>query len=111
MKSRFDGERLDLPAIDDCSSIIKTNPSDVKQCPKCYQLFTKEHKCDSKEYYWSRWSCTICKISLEKQTKKKRMLNGKIYYTYGSKKHFNIINSVVCYNCAMRITRMLKNDK
>lgn len=105
MRSRYDGERIDLPVIDDCSSIIKTNPSDVHQCPKCLQLFNKEHKCGE-----NGWSCTVCGISLNKQHKVS-LYKGQRMWSFGFKKHYNIINAVICHNCAIKIARMLKDDK
>lgn len=94
-----------LKEITDDTGIINPKSSDLKQCPLCRQLFTKNHKCNESWHV-----CTICNLSLEKKQKNVKYGNT-IYVTLGrSKKHYKIMNSLICYNCACSIVRELKNE-
>jgi hypothetical protein len=89
--------------IDEYSNAHQKNESDLKQCPKCYQLFTKDHKCHE---VWL--TCTICRVSLLKKGKKVRLKSGLIYATMPSKKYYRLINSLICHQCACNIVKKMK---
>jgi len=72
------------------------------QCPKCFQLFTKDHRCHE---VW--FTCTICRASLHKKEKKVR-LSGSIYTRLLSKKYYRLINSLICHQCACNIVKEMK---
>ena len=93
-------DRIKKPKeITDCTSIIQKQDSDLIQCPKCFQLFKEDHRCDE------RWRvCTICRIDLKKENKKDN------WFSFKTKKHYRLINSLICYQCACKVTRMLKID-
>ena len=96
-----------LKEITDDTGMHEGKESTLKQCPKCYQLFDKEHKCGDMWHV-----CTICRISLEKGGKEKKVRWGNNLYTSlgRSKKHYRLINSFVCYQCACNIAKLLKED-
>jgi hypothetical protein len=88
--------------ITEDSTIKTNNPQDFTQCPYCYQIIIGKHNCNDK---WH--GCSICHINLDK-TGKERVFLGHRYISLGLKKHFRLINSLICYNCACKIARMLK---
>ncbi len=89
-------DKVKKPNItDDNSHIGESRKSEVKQCPKCLQLFTKNHKCHNGWTY-----CTICGLELFREIKKTGHSSLK--------KHYRVINSLICNNCACKIVRMMK---
>ncbi len=88
--------------IDEYSNAHQKNESDLNQCPKCFQLFTKDHRCHE---VWL--TCTICRASLHKKEKKVR-LSGSIYTRLLSKKYYRLINSLICHQCACNIVKEMK---
>ena len=90
--------------ITDKSNIINPKESDLTQCPKCLKLsHSNKHECNLD---WH--SCSICGIDLRKN--KPRIIGGIKYYPLSFKKYFRIISSMICYNCAIKIARMVKKD-
>lgn len=88
--------------IDEYSNAHQKNKSDLNQCPKCYQLFSKDHKCHE---VWL--TCTICRVSLLKKGKKVRYKGG-FYTRTTSKKYYRQINSLICHQCACNIVKEMK---
>ena len=93
--------------IDDESSIKEPGFTQISQCPKCLSIFNIEfeHKC---KLGW-KW-CSICGLDLHKKGKEK-LVNGVKYVTMPSKKHYNILDKLVCWECAFKIVKEFKHDK
>lgn len=101
MKDKLKPSRI----IDDESGPILHKPeSQLVQCPKCLSLFNLgfNHKCKTGYHL-----CSICGLDLHKEGKEK-LINGIKYISFRYKKSFNIINKIICWNCAFKIVKMFK---
>ena len=87
-----------LKEINDCTNIKDVIESDLNQCPYCKHLFTGKHKCNDDKYWYY---CTICGVNLQKDSKRGHFFGR-------SKKHYRIISSRICHQCACNIAKELK---
>ena len=90
--------------IDDESNIKEPGFTQISQCPKCLSIFniTHEHKCKL-GYRW----CSICSMDLHKKGKEV-LHNGIKYVSFRYKKSFNIMDKIVCWECAFKIVKEFK---
>ncbi len=88
--------------LDDYSYIGESKQTDMVQCPKCLSLlkFGFKHEC---KLGW-RW-CSICGLDLHKKGKEV-INNGIKYVTMPYKKSYNIIDKLVCWECAFKIVKV-----
>lgn len=96
-----------VKSIDDESNISTYKETQTTQCPKCLSIFNLgfEHKC-SLGWKW----CSICSLDLHKRGKEV-IHNGIKYITMPSKKSFNVIDKIICYECAFKIVKQFKEYK
>jgi len=99
-----------IKKITDEDTLISLNESDLTQCPYCKRLYNINtyHICDIKKDLSDWMVCSICSIGLHKKPKKVVMSNGRSYTSTRSKKYIRIISSLICWNCAMKITHEIK---
>ena len=92
--------------LDDCSHIGVPNTTDMTQCPNCLSLFNIgfEHKC---KLGW-KW-CSICGLDLHKKGKEV-IRNGIKYITMPYKKSYNIMDKIICWQCAFKIVKVFNKD-
>ena len=103
MRSRFNDA---APPLSDDATIINPNDSQFTQCPKCLSIFNIKlrHEC---KLGW-KW-CSICGLDLHKKGKE-ILHNGVKYITLPYKKSFNIMDKIVCWNCAFKIVKAFKSQ-
>lgn len=93
--------------VDDCSHIGIPKTTDMVQCPKCLSLFNLgfDHKC---KLGWM-W-CSVCGLDLHKKGKE-IIRNGRKYVTMPYKKSYNIMDKLICWQCAFKLVKAFKHDK
>ena len=94
------------PIDDESGPILNRPESQLVQCPKCLSLFNLgfNHKC---KIGWH--VCSICGLDLHKKGKE-ILHNGIKYVTMPYKKSFNIMNKIICWECAFKIVKMFKKQ-
>ena len=92
--------------IDDNSNIISSKDTDTFQCPYCLGLFHigTKHECKVGHHV-----CTICGLNLTKK-EKTHIWHGIKMIRFRYKKSFNIMNKVVCWECAFKLVKQFKNN-
>ena len=96
-----------IKQIDEDSNISTPKDTQISQCPKCLSIFNMDHK-HTCSLGW-KW-CSICGLDLHKKGKE-TIHNGIKYITMPYKKSFNIMNKIICWECAFKIVKEFKHDK
>lgn len=93
--------------VDDDTNMYNENESDLSQCPFCKKLLNinAKHQCIETHFV-----CSICSISLDKKSKEVNH-DGIKYHTMPKKKHYRLVNSLICWNCVFKLVKQMKNDE